>query len=65
MTTPGHIELDRTVDSLRVGRRHRADLGDIDALAASIVTALSESPQSCSPNFPRSRGQVSAGLCRW
>lgn len=32
----GHIELERTVDSLVVGRRHRADLGDIDALAASI-----------------------------
>jgi len=33
---PGHIELDRTVESIRVGRRHRADLGDITALASSI-----------------------------
>lgn len=33
---PGHIELERAVDSIPVGRRHRADLGDIDALAASI-----------------------------
>lgn len=33
----GHIELDRTVESIQVGRRHRRDLGDLDALAASIV----------------------------
>ena len=32
----GHIELDRTIDSITVGIRHRQDLGDIDALAASI-----------------------------
>jgi ParB family chromosome partitioning protein len=32
----GSIQLDRAVDSLIVGTRHRADLGDIDALAASI-----------------------------
>ena len=37
MTAPaGYIELERTVDSIRVGRRHRGDLGDIDELAASI-----------------------------
>ncbi len=38
MTEPqiGSIQLDRTVDSILVGTRHRADLGDIDALAASI-----------------------------
>ncbi len=38
MTEPqiGSIQLDRTVDSIMVGHRHRADLGDIDALAASI-----------------------------
>lgn len=38
MTQPqiGSIQLDRAVDSLIVGKRHRADLGDIDALAASI-----------------------------
>ncbi|MFT4213261.1 MAG: ParB N-terminal domain-containing protein [Microbacterium sp.] len=33
----GHIELDRTVDSIIVGNRHRADLGDLDALAESIA----------------------------
>lgn len=37
MTAPsGHIELKRTVASIRVGRRHRTELGDIDELAASI-----------------------------
>ena len=30
------IELERTVESIQVGHRHRADLGDIEALAASI-----------------------------
>ena len=33
---PGHIELERALNSIRVGRRHRADLGDVDGLAASI-----------------------------
>ncbi len=33
---PGHIELEWTVESIRVGRRHRTELGDIDELAASI-----------------------------
>lgn len=32
----GSIQLDRTVESILVGHRHRIDLGDIDALAASI-----------------------------
>lgn len=37
MSAPaGFIELERTVASIQVGRRHRTDLGDIDALAASI-----------------------------
>ncbi|HRC13681.1 MAG TPA: ParB N-terminal domain-containing protein [Dermatophilaceae bacterium] len=30
------IQLDRAVDSLTVGKRHRTDLGDIETLAASI-----------------------------
>lgn len=34
--TPGHIELERSIDSIRIGSRHRVDLGDIDALASSI-----------------------------
>lgn len=33
---PGHIQLQRTLDSVHVGRRHRTELGDIDALVASI-----------------------------
>ncbi|MET4639610.1 ParB N-terminal domain-containing protein [Mycetocola sp. 2940] len=35
-STPGHIELERSIDSIRIGSRHRTDLGDVDALAASI-----------------------------
>ncbi|WP_438854863.1 ParB N-terminal domain-containing protein [Agromyces sp. M3QZ16-3] len=31
-----HIELERSIDSIRIGTRHRVDLGDIDALANSI-----------------------------
>ncbi|PAK95620.1 chromosome partitioning protein ParB [Brevibacterium casei] len=34
---PGHIELEWVVESIRVGRRHRTELGDIDELAASIA----------------------------
>lgn len=37
MKPQGHIELERSVDSIRVGSRHRVDLGDIDALADSIT----------------------------
>lgn len=37
MSAPaGFIELERTVASIQVGRRHRTELGDIDELAASI-----------------------------
>jgi ParB family transcriptional regulator, chromosome partitioning protein len=32
----GHIELERRLDSITVGIRHRTDFGDIDALARSI-----------------------------
>lgn len=32
----GHIELRRAVASITIGHRHRTDLGDIEALAASI-----------------------------
>ncbi len=37
MNAVGHIELDRAVDSIRVGHRHRRDMGDLDALVASIA----------------------------
>jgi ParB family chromosome partitioning protein len=32
----GYIELDRAVDSIQVGRRHRTELGDLGSLSASI-----------------------------
>jgi ParB family chromosome partitioning protein len=32
----GHIELDRPITTIRIGRRHRQDLGDLDELQASI-----------------------------
>lgn len=51
MSTPsGHIELDRAVDSLHVGPRHRADLGDLDALAASIARDGLLQPLTISPD---------------
>jgi ParB family chromosome partitioning protein len=33
----GHIELERSIESIIVGRRHRAEYGDIDELAQSIT----------------------------
>ena len=36
MSGDGRIELKRSVDSIVIGHRHRTDLGDLDALAASI-----------------------------
>jgi ParB family chromosome partitioning protein len=35
-TAAGHIELERAVASIRVGDRHRRDLGDLNALVSSI-----------------------------
>lgn len=35
-TAVGHIELERAVDSIWAGRRHRDDHGDIEALILSI-----------------------------
>ncbi|KDA05896.1 chromosome partitioning protein ParB [Microbacterium sp. CH12i] len=37
MTESGHIELERAVDSIWAGRRHREDYGDLDALVESIA----------------------------
>lgn len=37
MSEQGHIELERAVDSLWAGRRHREDYGDLDALVESIA----------------------------
>lgn len=35
-TAVGYIELDRAVESIQVGHRHRKDMGDLNALIASI-----------------------------
>jgi len=37
VTEAGHIELERAVDSIWAGRRHREDYGDLDALVESIA----------------------------
>ncbi len=46
----GHIELDRTVESIRVGARHRKDMGDLDALIASIDRDGLLQPITVTPN---------------
>jgi ParB family chromosome partitioning protein len=48
-STPGHIELERSIDSIRIGSRHRTDLGDIDALAASIQSQGMLQPITVTP----------------
>ena len=35
-TRVGHIELERSIESIIVGKRHRTEFGDIDELAESI-----------------------------
>ena len=44
------IELERAVSSIRVGNRHRTDLGDIDALAASIARDGLLQPPTITPD---------------
>ncbi|GAA1558436.1 ParB N-terminal domain-containing protein [Brevibacterium picturae] len=46
----GHIELERAVSSITIGNRHRTDLGDIDALAASIARDGLLQPPTITPN---------------
>jgi len=36
-TNVGHIELERSIESIIVGKRHRTEFGDIDELAESIT----------------------------
>ena len=48
--------LSRQADDRMDGRRYPHSVA---------LTALSEFPQSCSSKFLRSRGNASAGLCRW
>lgn len=45
----GRIELDRKVEAITVGHRHRTDLGDIDALAASIQESGLLQPPTITP----------------
>lgn len=50
MGTPrGHIEIERTVESIIIGARHRKDMGDIDALAASIAEIGLLQPPTITP----------------
>lgn len=48
-TAHGHIELERTVESIIIGTRHRTDMGDIDALAASIAEIGLLQPPTITP----------------
>ncbi len=50
MGSGGHIELDRAIDSILIGHRHRTDLGDIDALAASIERIGLVQPPTITPD---------------
>ena len=50
MSGPGHIELERAVDSIWVGRRHREDYGDLDALIESIVRDVLLQPITITPD---------------
>jgi len=49
----------------RAGVRAIQAMSDRSNAPHMTVTALSECPQSCSPKVLRSRGNASAGLCRW
>src|SRR5699024_9641617 len=44
------IELERAVSSIMVGNRHRTDLGDLDALAASIARDGLLQPPTITPD---------------
>lgn len=51
MSVPvGMVELERTVESIIVGRRHRTDLGDIPGLAASIEVEGLLQPLTITPD---------------
>lgn len=49
-SSPGHIELERSLDSIVIGTRHRTDLGDIEALAESIRTEGLLQPITVTPD---------------
>ena len=46
----GHIDLERKIDSITIGVRHRQDLGDLAALAASMDTLGMLQPITITPD---------------
>jgi ParB family chromosome partitioning protein len=46
----GHIELERRIDSITIGHRHRADFGDIDGLMRSIENVGMLQPVTITPD---------------
>lgn len=50
MSEQGHIELERSIESIVVGERHRKDLGDIEALMRSIKEVGLLQPITITPN---------------
>jgi ParB family chromosome partitioning protein len=46
----GHIDLERKIDSITIGVRHRQDLGDVTALAASMDTLGMLQPITITPD---------------
>ena len=50
-THSGEIVLDRAVESIIVGHRHRQDLGDLDALADSIARKGLLQPPTITPDW--------------
>lgn len=46
----GHVELERSVESIWAGRRHRQDMGEIDKLTASISRDGLLQPITIAPN---------------
>ena len=50
MPDSGHIELERKIDSITVGQRHRTDMGDIEALMRSIDSVGMLQPITITPD---------------
>lgn len=50
MSDLGHFELERTVDSIMIGARHRKDLGDLETLKESIETLGLLQPITVTPD---------------
>src|SRR6478609_9222110 len=65
MTSRGHIELERSIDSITVGSRHRVDLGDVDTLAASIQRQGLLQPITVTPEGVLICGARRLAALRW